>query len=137
MLTLDIYQSLPQAQLAAGAATTRPASAGTQPGTVAGAGTQPGASHEIVVTHILSDYSGALSTVNLSGTAAALPTPAAPTPMDNGDSENPAPPVAPSTPVNPAAGGDAGAVGSRLRGDDHGVCAGRRGWSCMTWCRST
>ena len=101
MLTLDIYQSLPQAQLAAGAAT-RPASAGTQPGTVAGAGTQPGASHEIVVTHILSDYSGALSTVNLSGTAAALPTPAAPTPMDNGDSENPAPPVAPSTPVNPA-----------------------------------
>ena len=55
-----------------------------------------------MLTQIQSDYSGALSTVNLSGTAAVLPTPQAPAMTDNGDSENPVP-VAPSTPtVSPA-----------------------------------
>ena len=97
MLTLDIYQSLPQAKAGGAASDT------TQPTTqAAGATTEPSGPNTIVLTHILSDYAGALSTVNLSGTAAVLPTPQAPAMTDNGDSENPVP-VAPSTPtVSPA-----------------------------------
>ena len=108
MLTLDVYQSLPQAQGSAVAATqpaAQAASSATQPAATqeASATTEPSAARTIVLTHILSEYFGQLSTQNLSGTAAALPTPSAPTPTDNGDNGEGAPPPVPSTPtVSPA-----------------------------------
>ncbi len=141
MLTLDVYQSLPQAQ-GSGAAATQPAGSATQPAATqeAGATTEPIASRTIVLTHILSDYFGQLSAQNLSGTAANLPQVQAPdTDGQRGERENAATGAPSTTPtVNPAA------LQATEGPSDHGFVVTitgyvpeTPGWSCTTWCRIT
>jgi type IV pilus assembly protein PilM len=75
-LTLDIFQALPQAQ-----------SAAATPPMTQGADTQPEQPHTVVITHIMSDYNGVLSSVNMAGAAASITATAAPTPAGNEDAE--------------------------------------------------
>ncbi|HUO08547.1 MAG TPA: type IV pilus assembly protein PilM [Phycisphaerae bacterium] len=91
-LTLDIYQTLPQALTAAA----------TQPTTQA-ADSQPAQPHTVVLTHILSDYNGVLSSVNVTTGVATpgTPAPVTVTPENPENGEQPPPSAAPSS-INPA-----------------------------------